>query len=372
MSQRPLRVLFLTRYPLEGASSRYRVYQYLPHLRALGVEFTVSSFMSPRMYRLSFTRGQVLSKVALTLMATLRRLRLLAGWRKYDVIYMQRELFPFGPPLAERWLKRRGVKLVFDYDDALFIHKASHFNPIATWLRSSGKTYEIFALSDCVMAGNDYLRDVAREYGPRAETFEVAEDTDRIAMRPPQSNDGEVIIGWLGSSTTVGYIRLIEPALREIARRFPFVRFRIMGGGSFELPGLPIETLEWSLDGELKALASFDIGIMPLPLEDWSRGKSGGKARTYMAAGIPAVCSRIGYNIDLIRDGETGRLVLTQEDWVEALSELITSPELRQRIGEAARADVMARFPVRGQAEAMARILREVAGLDPASEDMAT
>lgn len=371
MTGSALRVLFLTRYPLEGASSRYRVYQYLPHLKALGVDCTVSSFMSPAMYRLSFTPGRLFSRVIGTISATARRLAILAGSRRYDVIYMQRELFPFGPAMVERWLKWRGARLVFDYDDALFIHKPSRFSRIASWLRSAGKTYEIFALSDCVMAGNNYLRDVALAYAPRAVTFEVAEDTDRIAMRPPQSNDGGVTIGWLGSKTTVEYLGLIEPALRTIVERFPFVRLSIMGGGEFNLPGLPVEHLEWSLDGELQALRTFDIGIMPLPAEDWSLGKSGGKARTYMAAGIPAVCSRIGYNIDLIRHGETGMLVETQEDWIEALSALIMSPDLRQRIGEAARADVMARFPLRGQAEAMARLLGEVAGKKVGAPDVA-
>jgi glycosyltransferase involved in cell wall biosynthesis len=195
----------------------------------------------------------------------------------------------------------------------------------------------------------------------RAEVFEVAEDTDRIRMRPPQIDHPEVVIGWLGSKTTVKYILTIEAALREVHRRYPAVRLKIMGGGDFDLPGLPIETVEWSLEGELAALASFDIGIMPLPLEDWSQGKSGGKARTYMAAGLPAVCSRIGYNIDLIRHAETGMLVLTHDEWVAELSALIENASLRQRIGEAARADVMKRFPVQGQAAEMARILREVA-----------
>ncbi len=365
-----MRILFLTRYPLEGASSRYRVYQYVPHLRALGAEVTVSSFMNAAMYRLSFSPGRQVRKVIQTLFAIARRLAVLTRWRGYDVIYMQRELFPIGPPIVERWLKKRGAKLVFDLDDALFIAMPSRYNPIATWLRSPGKTYEIFAQSDLVMAGNGYLRDEARKYAPRAETFEVAEDTHRIQMRPPTTNEGGVTIGWLGSKTTVKYLELIEPALREVCARYPFVRIAIMGGGEFDLPGLPVEHLEWSLQGELEALASFDIGVMPLPMEDWSKGKSGGKARTYMAAGVPAVCSKIGYNIELIRDGETGYLAETHQDWVDKLSALIEAPDLRRRVGEAARADVMARFPVRGQAEVMLRLLGEVTagkgGMTPA------
>ena len=345
-----MKVLFLTRYPYEGASSRYRVYQYLPHLAALGVHCDVESFMDREMYELSFSPGRPGRKIVSTLAATLRRLATLARFRDYDIVYMQRELFPFGPPVVERLLKAASARLVFDYDDALFIKKPSRYNLLSTWLRSSQRIYRLFALADCVVAGNDYLRDVAAAHGGSAVTVEVAEDTDRIALRPPHGNDGGVLIGWLGSKSTVKYLRLIEDVLRDIHARYPFVRFEIVGGGEFDLPGLPVTHTEWSLDEELAALARFDIGLMPLPLEDWSKGKSGGKARTYMAAGVPPVCTRIGYNIALLRHGETGLLCETAEDWRAALTSLIEQPALRQRLGEAARRDVVRRFSPAGQA----------------------
>ena len=113
-------VLFLTRYPVEGASSRYRVYQYLPHLEKLGVRCDAQSFMDTTLYDLSFTSGAVTLKVVKTIAAAARRLMVLQHWRKYDIIFMQRELLPFGPPLIERYLRSKGCCLVFDYDDALF------------------------------------------------------------------------------------------------------------------------------------------------------------------------------------------------------------------------------------------------------------
>lgn len=359
-TQRPLKVLFLTRYPLDGASSRYRVHQYVPALEALGVQCTVQSFMDDEMYRLSFSQGRTFTKTCMTLQAIAKRLHTLSGWRDYDLIYMQRELFPFAPPWVEQWMSRRGAVMLFDYDDALFIKKPSRYNPIATLLRSPSKTLDIFRVVDCVVAGNDWLRDRAIAEGGRAVTLEVAEDTNRIAMHPPHSNQRPVTIGWLGSKTTVKYLRLIEPVLQDLARAHPDLRFEIVGGGDFEMAGVRWIHTEWSLDAELHALQRFDIGLMPLPEEDWANGKSGGKARTYMAAGIVPVCQDIGYNRQLIRQGETGFLCNTTQEWRETLERLIADDLLRQQVAVAARADVEERFSLQGQAAAMRALFDRV------------
>lgn len=356
--QSPLKVLFLTRYPIEGASSRYRVFQYLPHLAALGLQCSVQSFMDARMYRLSQLHGRTGAKMLSTLRATLARLGVLWQWRRYDVIYLQRELLPFGPPVVERWLVRRGAVLVFDYDDALFIKKASRFNPIATLLRSPDKTRELFRLAACTVAGNDWLRDAARANGGVSCTIEVAEDTGRIPAHRPHDNDRPVTIGWLGSPSTVKYLRLIEAALRRIAARHPTLKWEIMGGGDLVMPGIDWHCSDWSLASELDALARFDIGLMPLPSEDWARGKSGGKARTYMAAGVVPVVAAIGYNLELVRHDQTGMLCHTDADWDQHIERLILDPALRQRLAVAARAEVEKRFSPLGQATLLARLLR--------------
>ncbi len=317
------------------------------------------------MYSLSFSRGRTLEKIWATLKALIRRLGTLMRFRQYDIVYMQRELIPFGPPWFERYMKWRKAKLVFDYDDALFIKKSSRYNFLATLLRSPQKTLELFRLSDCVIAGNDWLRDAAIEHGGHAVTVEVAEDTERIVMRPPHTNSDGVLIGWLGSKSTVKYLRLIEPTLRRIYKIYPYVRFEIMGGGDFELEGLPVTHTNWSLQGELDALARFDIGLMPLPAEKWAKGKSGGKARTYMAAGVPPVCSAIGYNLELIEPGKTGFLCECEDDWFDALSRLAENADLRQQIGSAAREDVIERFSPHQQAE---KILEACLDLLPESK----
>jgi hypothetical protein len=281
-----MKVLFLTRYPMEGASSRYRVHQYLPHLRENGVECDVQSFMDGALYRLSMEKGKTLRKIALTLFRSAIRLSRIVSAGRYDVIYMQRELFPFGDPMMERWLKSRGAKLVFDYDDALFIKKPSKHNALATFLRRGEKAVEIFNIVDLVVAGNDYLRDQARKQGAKAVTLHVAEDADRVPQRQRDRPGSKLIVGWLGSPSTEKYLELIRKPLTAFFARFPEAVLRIVGGSDFRAD-FPVEHWKWSMEDEVKALHSFDIGLMPLPDDEWSLGKSGGKAQ-HRIAGLRA------------------------------------------------------------------------------------
>lgn len=355
------RVLFLTRYPVEGASSRYRVFQYLGHLEELGVTADVQSFMDTNMYHLSLAPGRTGAKIWATHKAIARRIWALRRWRRYDALYLQRELLPFGPPIIERWLRRRGAVLFFDYDDALFIKKASRYNRLATMFRSGDKTRDLFRIAHCVVAGNTWLQDAATKSGAeRAVTLDVAENTTRIPMHKAHSNTEPVTIGWLGSPSTVKYLRVIEPVLRDLARRYPKLRWEIMGGHQFSMDGVDWQISDWSLDEELKALARFDIGLMPLPPEDWAKGKSGGKARTYMAAGVVPVVSAVGYNLELIRHAETGYLCETPEDWERHLVEVIEDADLRQRIALEARMEIEHRFDPATIAADMAYLLKDV------------
>lgn len=355
-----MKVLFLTRYPYEGASSRYRVFQYIPYLEKRGIACTTSSFMSPRMYALSFQKGRHIRKAIYVILASLKRLKILYHYKAYDIIVMQRELFLFSPAIFEKYLARKDVKLIFDYDDALFIHKQSRFNPLGNFLKPKNKIYDIFKAVDCAIAGNDFLREAAQPHCPYAITLEVAEDTDRIKHRPPHHNSKPLIIGWLGSTSTVKYIGLIQSAMRRIKHDFPDVIFEIVGGGDFHLEGLCFKHTAWSLDEELNALTRFDIGIMPLPQDSWSKGKSGGKARTYMAAGVPVIAQNIGYNKHLIKHGETGLLAETEEEWYHAMKTLLKNPKLRQSMGEAARRDIIRRFSPKDKADELVDIFNHV------------
>ncbi len=343
-----MKILFLTKYPEQGASSRYRVYQYLDHYTTYGTQVAVQSFMDEPLYRMSMSKGSQATKLIKTLRAIVRRLAFVWRHRDADVLYLQRELLPVGPPIIERLMKRRGMKLVFDYDDALFIKKESRYNRIASFFRSPQKIADIIRMADLTVAGNNWLRDSAISLGGKAITVEVAEDTTRYLAKGDAG--AQVTIGWLGSPSTSKYLHLIADQLRMVADAHPHVNWVMVGGGDFAMDGVPWEGREWSFETEKQALHAFDIGLMPLPNEKWSLGKSGGKARTYMAASVVPVVSAMGYNLELVDHDRTGLLIEDDKMWADALNDLIVSPEKRQRLARAALQEVKTRFSVDGQA----------------------
>jgi glycosyltransferase involved in cell wall biosynthesis len=308
--------------------------------------------------------GKGIRKAFATLKATLHRFVVARRAKEYDLVYLQRECLPFGPPWLERSIKKQGIRTIFDYDDALFIFKGSTHNKFADTFKRPEKYREIFGLVDCVLAGNDWLRDQAAQHCSEVRTFEVAENLDRYTQRAMQEDSDSVTIGWLGSPSTEKYLKLIEPALKVVCHKYPGTSLKVIGGGVFKPEHVPVEHIEWSMDTEVAHLHTFDIGIMPLPLEEWSKGKSGGKARTYMAVGFPVVATGIGYNCELIEDGETGFLVTEKGEWIDALSRLIEDVALRQRVGDAARQYVAEHFALTKLGPQFAEILREVASRD--------
>ena len=190
-------------------------------------------------------------------------------------------------------------------------------------------------------------------------TLEVAEDTDRYLPRVQPNEEFVVTVGWLGSPSTVKYLNLIQEPLRKLAKEYPHVKWEIIGGNEFSMEGVPWINRSWSLEEEVDALSRFDIGLMPLPQDEWSNGKSGGKARTYMAAGVVPVCTAIGYNLELIRHGETGFLCETGDQWFSVISELIEERNKRLIIADSAIKDVKGRFSQARQAKRMFSLFHE-------------
>ena len=276
----------------------------------------------------------------------LARLNTVRKLKNYDVVYVLEAGFPYGPPLIERLIGRQNVPLVFDFDDAIQIHKPSGNHRLLDFLKPSSRTAEVVALASQVVVPNNFLAEFARNYNSRVTIIPEAEDTTRLIPRGPHSNQQKtLVIGWVGSPSTAKYLNLISEALKEICSSFPSVVVRVIGG-HYEADGVRIEHVQWNFDQEAEQFHGLDIGIMPLPMEDWSKGKSGCKLRQYMATGVPGVGTRIGYNCELVRDGETGFLVETQQEWIDALSRLIEDPHLRNQIATAARKDVEQRFAV--------------------------
>jgi L-malate glycosyltransferase len=184
-------------------------------------------------------------------------------------------------------------------------------------------------------------------------------DTDRFVPATPYSNERPVTIGWTGTFSTKPMLDLLRGVFQELAARVPF-RLKVIGNFDYELPGVDLTVVRWDAEREVSDLQELDIGVYPLPVNDWVMGKSGLKAIQYMAFALPVVATEVGTTPMLIRHGENGLLVRTDEEWLTALESLIRDPELRRRLGTAARTSAVANYSTRAVAGEYRRVLEDV------------
>jgi glycosyltransferase involved in cell wall biosynthesis len=338
---------------------RFRIEQWAPYLRDLGIAIDFSPFSGPELTGLLARPGRTLQKTAKVLGALARRVGEAGSAPRPDLVYIFREGALLGPAIAERVLGLRGIPFVFDFDDAVWVRYLSPRSGLLSYLRFPGKTATLCGRAHHVMAGNSVLRDYALQYNTRVSIVPTTIDTQRYVPRP-HSPEKLLVVGWSGSSTTARYLDLVKPALQTLARRRPF-RLKVVGASGVSIPGVQLECLPWRSDTEVAEIATFDVGLMPLPDDQWSRGKCGLKALQYMALAIPPVVSPVGVNREIVENGVNGLLATTEADWVEGLERLLTDARMRRHMGEAARAAVEKSYSARVVAPKVAQILREAA-----------
>ncbi|HEX7955643.1 MAG TPA: glycosyltransferase, partial [Pyrinomonadaceae bacterium] len=313
-------------------SQRYRIEQWEPLLGERGVEITYRAFESAELNAVLYQPGRMATKMRHVASALARRARDVRDARDFDAVYVLREAALLGPPVFERMLARSGVPFVFDFDDAVFERYVSPANGYLSYLKFPGKTRTVCRLAAHVTAGNEYLAAYARRVNPNVTVVPTTVDTARytVASRPPNEVP---VVGWTGSYSTLQHLLTLAGALRRLAERERF-RLRVIGApnaaaGASALEGLDVEWLPWRAETEVEDLRPLDVGVMPLPEDRWSKGKCGMKALQYMGLAIPAVCSPVGVNTDIISDGENGMIAASEGEWVEKLGLLLRDPLLR-------------------------------------------
>jgi glycosyltransferase involved in cell wall biosynthesis len=362
-----LRILFLVAHPIDDASARYRVHQFLPDLESAGHACSVWSFSTERLFRGLRSQGQWGAKVFETLRCSLRQILRLADLSHFDLIVIHREAFPFLTPLIEKWVLLRHPKVVFSFDDAIYAghNDVSGLNhPILYRLKYGRGVDEVLRSSLHVIAGNRILADYARQFNPRVSIVPTVVDCVQYPSKPARTNGNRPItVGWVGSRSTAPYLTAIKPALRSLAQaNRGKVRFRFFGCPEYKLDVPDFESLPFRLETEVSDLHSIDIGIMPLPDTEWTRGKCAFKAIQYMASGIAAVASPVGITPEIIRHECNGLLAESADDWFRLLTRLVNDEELRRRLSGNARRTIEESYSLQVWGPRLVSLLDGLAG----------
>lgn len=355
-----MRVLALVPYPLgQVPGQRYRIEQWAPYLREARIEVHFSSFAHEALASVLYLRGRHAIKALRMIGAWVRSLSSVRRAAGFDALYLYREASLIGPALLERLARRRNPRLMYDFDDAIWLPYVSPRNRYLSYLKVPGKTAAICRMAAAVTVGNDTLAQYARRYNRAVtvvpSTVSLREYRPRSRSRP----DGPPVVGWTGSHSSAQYLRLVEGALQTLARRRAF-RFLVIGLDGYRLEGVDVECRAWRAATEVEDLWSMDVGIMPLSDDPWSSAKCAMKAIQYMGVGLPAVVSPIGTNREVVTDGVSGFHAVTEEDWVRVLDRIMSDADLRRRIGGEGRRRVEAWYSAEVQAPRVAELLMDL------------
>lgn len=340
------RILFIaTHRPNRSPSQRFRFEQYLNYLKQEGWEYDFSFLISESADAFFYQKGHFFRKLLIIINGWFIRLGNVLNANKYDIIFIQREAFITGTTFFERRFSKSSAKVIYDFDDSIWLSNVSDANKNWNWLKNSNKTKEIISVADLIFTGNQYLSDYAKQVNDNVVIIPTTIDTEEYQKIHKENK--KIYVGWSGSITTIQHFEYALPFLTELKNKYKDqIEIKVIGDGNYINRELDIKGIAWNKENEIEELSSFDIGIMPLPDDGWSSGKCGLKGLQYMALEIPTIMSPVGVNTEIIQDGINGFLAEDKQEWIEKISRLIESADLRDKIGKSGRKTVIEKYSV--------------------------
>jgi glycosyltransferase involved in cell wall biosynthesis len=357
-----LNILFLAAHRLNRSpGQRYRFEQYFPYFKSQGINYKLSYIITEADDAVFYSGGSILDKFIILTKSIVKRYMHKSDYNNYDIVFVQREALMIGWTYFERSIKKSNAKFVFDFDDSIWLLDTSVANKKFEWLKNPEKTAKIIRFADCVFAGNTYLANYAKHYNAVVKIVPTTIDTDIHYPNKALRNTDVITIGWSGSSTTIKHFEYALSFLTTLKQKYGNkINIVVMGDATYRNEALGIKGVEWSAESEVAILNTFDIGIMPLPNDEWAKGKCGLKGLSYMALEIATVMSPVGVNTEIIQHGINGFLANTHSEWVDIISALIDDTELRNNTGKAARTTVLQKYSVLAQRDNYIAYFNEV------------
>ena len=352
MKKKPLKILILTRYTATGASSRLRIIQYLPFFKSNNIAFLIAPFFNER-YLTDLYSNKKINFINLAFLYV-KRFAIIFTVKKYDLIWIEKEVFPFMPSFVESIITIFNTRYIVDYDDAIF-HNYDRFKSNLF----KNKFNYFLRKSSLVVVCNEYLWDLVNKCGA-TNILQIPTVVDMKVYQQKEYIDEhkELRIGWIGSPSTSKYLYLLKDVLEKISKKYA-IKLIVIGGSVLENFDVPLELHKWSKHSENDILKTFDIGIMPLKTTKWEEGKCGFKLIQYMASGLPIIASCVGFNRKIV-DKNIGFLANNDDEWEEALEYFIKNRSQIQVYGKNARKKAEKFYALQSWSEVMLKNIQSI------------
>lgn len=342
-----MKVLFLVPAPGNiSPGQRFRFEHYIGLDHGENLEFIVKPFFSRKTWSIIHLPGHFIQKSLGVLYGFFKRFFVLFTLHKYAYIYIYREASVIGPPVFE-WLIARVFKkkIIYDFDDAIWVSMASDANPGAAAIKCAWKVGLICQLSHIITVGNEFLETYARQFCGDVRIIPTVVDTNSQHNRLKKHDDLPLYVGWTGTFTNFNNLKKITGVIKDLKRKHDFTFF-IIADKDPAFTGLEYIYKKWDVKTEIDDLLKLHIGLMPLDNSAIEMGKCGFKAIQYMSLGIPAIVSPVGANLQVVSDGLTGFFANDDKDWYNAIEKLLTNPKLRTELGVNARTKIVDKYSV--------------------------
>ena len=346
-------ILFLCTHPKGySPSQRFRFEQYLSILHDHGFHTVQESFLDEDTHKIIYNPGNWIKKISGVIRGFFRRFKLMFRLNQFEYVFIHLEASPVGPPIFESIIIALNIPIIYDIDDAIFMKRISNNSFLGSCFKWPSKVKFISKHAFKVITVNDYLFRWVYRFNNSVTVIPTTIDPQIHKSLKTFSLGSIPIIGWTGTHSTSPYLDIIMVYLQKIEETHEFL-FHVICDIDPQFDQLSgYKFIKWNKETEIKDLSQFDIGIMPVPLIPWAKGKVGFKAIQYGALGIPSVVSNVGSAPDVVRSGITGYVVQNNaDDWCKYLIKLIENIQLREKLGKAALSHILKRYSTDAQSK---------------------
>lgn len=331
-----------------AAAQRLKYEQYFLGLEENGFSFTVSNFQTKRFWKIIHKPGRYAEKIFWTCVGYFRRTYDLLRAPFYDAVFITIWGTPLGPPLYEYLIRFCNSKLIYDLDDMMFINDFDHIKQnFFQKLKGNKKPLVLMKHARYVIVCTPKLKEIAMKLNRGKNVVDISSTFNVARFKPAaQSPNKDVItIGWTGTHSTLPFLESLQPVLASVHKKRK-IKLLVIANKEYEMKDVQTEFVFWKEETEIEDLQKIDIGLYPIPMNEWSLGKSSLKALTYMAIGIPFVATAYGTNFRIMEDGVQGYMASHAEEWEEKLITLIDNNDLRKKMGGEGRKRVIERYSI--------------------------